>query len=165
MTFTVSSLGLSNADRAWDYNDTQRYKRPAATVFGKIKPLRDRSEVFKRVQGLRAVKVSFFQDLLSLEPGDPWHRQICPHIDQCDLFFLFWSKAASESVGVDEEVEYAILRKAGNDDAPPEIVPVILESRRPAPPPELSYLHFDDYIMSMINEEAVSKPAESEAAT
>jgi hypothetical protein len=59
MTFTVGSLGLSNADRAWDYNDTQRYERPAATVFGKIKLLRDLSEVLKRVQLLRAVKVSF----------------------------------------------------------------------------------------------------------
>jgi hypothetical protein len=79
---------------------------------------------------------------------------------------LFWSKAASESDGVHKEVEYARAKKAGNDDAPPEIVPVTPESPPPPPPTKLGHLYFNDYIMSMINEEeAVSKPAASEAAT
>jgi hypothetical protein len=108
----------------------------------------DRAEVLKRVQMLSRLGIDYFQDLLSFEPGDRWERELYRHIDESDLFLLFWSNAARESKWVREEVRYALARKGGEDDLPPAIVPVIIEGPPPAPPPdELAHLHFNDYMV------------------
>jgi hypothetical protein len=108
----------------------------------------DRTEVLKRVQLLRPLRIRFFQDVLDLEPGDRWERQLYRHIDESDLFLLFWSKAARESRWVQEEIRYALRRKGGDEAAPPAILPVILEGPPPpGPPEELAHLHFDDYML------------------
>jgi serine/threonine protein kinase len=108
----------------------------------------DRIEVLKRVQMLRPLRIRFFQDVLDLAPGDRWERQLYRHIDESDLFLLFWSKAARESRWVRKELLYALSRKGGDDDAPPAILPVILEGPPPPKPPEeLADLHFDDYML------------------
>jgi hypothetical protein len=113
---------------------------------------KDRPEVLKRVQMLNLTKIKFFQDLLTLEAGDQWEEQIYEYINKSDVFFLFWSKAASESTWVRREVEYALKRKAGQEEAAPEIIPVIIEGPPPAPPPqELSFLHFNDRLIYFIN--------------
>ena len=57
----------------------------------------DRNEVLKRVQMLRLFRIKYFQDLLDLEPGQRWANALYRHIDNCDLFLLFWSKAARDS--------------------------------------------------------------------
>ena len=114
----------------------------------------DRAEVLKRVQMLNLVHVKFFQDLLTLEPGDDWERLLYQYIDQSDVFYLFWSHAASESEWVKKEIVYAIKRKAGNEEAAPEIVPVIIEGPPVIKPPEdLSFLHFNDKFMYFISAE------------
>jgi hypothetical protein len=124
-----------------------RYKQAFISYASK-----DREEVLKRVQMLNLAKIKFFQDLLTLEPGDSWEHLIYKYIDESDVFFLFWSQAASESKWVKKEVAYAISRKAASDEAPPEIVPVIIEGPPPAKPPEeLSYLHFNDKFIYFIN--------------
>jgi hypothetical protein len=44
-----------------------------------------------------------------------------------------------------KEARYAVARKASDDLAPPEIVPVVIEGPPPVPPPsDLAHLHFDD---------------------
>jgi hypothetical protein len=112
----------------------------------------DRSEVLKRVQMLNLAKIKFFQDLLTLEPGDSWERLLYEYIDKSDVFFLFWSRAASESEWVRREVEYAIKAKTDEREAGPEIIPVIIEGPPPArPPAELSFLHFNDKLLYFIN--------------
>jgi hypothetical protein len=113
---------------------------------------KDRPEVLKRVQMLNLAKIKFFQDLLTLEPGDSWERLLYEYIDKSDVFFLFWSKAASESEWVRREVEYAIKAKTDEREAGPEIIPVIIEGPPPArPPAELSFLHFNDKLLYFIN--------------
>lgn len=108
----------------------------------------DRAEVLKRVQMLAGLKIKFFQDVIDLEPGARWERQLYRHIDECDLFLLFWSSAAKQSEWVLNEVRYALARKRDDDTSPPEIIPVIIEGPPPvAPPPELSHLHFNDYLV------------------
>ena len=112
----------------------------------------DRAEVLKRVQMLNLAKIKFFQDLLTLEPGDSWEKLLYDYIDKSDVFFLFWSRAASESEWVKREIEYAIKAKTNEGEAGPEIIPVIIEGRPPArPPAELSFLHFNDKLLYFIN--------------
>ena len=109
--------------------------------------MKDLPEVIKRVQMLRFEGISYFQDLLKLEPGDRWERKLYHYIDRSDLFLLFWSTNAKQSKWVLEEVRYAIKRKGDNEFAPPEIFPVIIEGPPPPEPPkELAHLHFNDYL-------------------
>lgn len=108
----------------------------------------DRSEVLDRVQMLEAVGIKYFQDLLSLDPGDRWEKKLYENIDKCDLFLLFWSQHAKDSKWVIKEAEYALARKGGDDDAPPEVKPVIIEGPPIVlPPPSLEALHFNDRII------------------
>ena len=105
----------------------------------------DRAEVLKRVQMLSILREKFFQDFISLEPGQQWEPAIREAIDRSDVIFLFWSKAASASTEVRKEILYAIARRAGDENAAPAIHPVVIEGPPPPDPPtELKFLHFDD---------------------
>jgi hypothetical protein len=108
----------------------------------------DRDKVLARVQMLRLEGIGFFQDVLDLEPGERWERSLYRHIDEADLFLLFWSTAAKGSPWVRREVAYALARRGGDDLSPPEIHPVIVEGP-PAIPPweELAHLHFNDPLL------------------
>jgi len=114
----------------------------------------DREKVLARVQMLKAVGIRYFQDILSLDPGDRWERKLYQYIDECDLFLLFWSSAARDSEWVLKEVRYALDRKAGDELAPPEVRPVIIEGPPIVPPPpELSSLHFNDPLIYFMTEQ------------
>lgn len=111
----------------------------------------DRAEVLRRVQMLRIAGLEAFQDVLDLEPGERWERALYRHIDECDVFLLFWSRAAAASPWVAKEIEYALARKADGEDSPPDIQPVPLEGPPPVPPPaSLSALHFNDALLAHI---------------
>lgn len=100
----------------------------------------DRPEVLRRVPMLSAVGIRYFQDILSLEPGDEWHSQIHEWIDQSDVFLLFWSSHARSSKWVEDEWRHALKRPLKGF-----IRPVIIEGPPiPAPPQELAHLHFSD---------------------
>jgi hypothetical protein len=120
----------------------------------------DRAEVLRCVQMLTLLKIKCFQDLLSLKPGERWEKALYRYIDESDVFFLFWSAAANKSEWIEKEVRYALDRKSGNDEIPPEIVPVILQGPPEVPPP--SYLpeyHFNDPFAYFIKAElAMRKP-------
>jgi len=105
----------------------------------------DRKEVLKRVQGLAITGIEVFQDVLNLEPGDRWEKELYRHIDDCDLFLLFWSTAAKESKWVLKEVLYALERQ-GEDGlhSPIEGPPPV------SPPDELQHLHFNDKLLYLI---------------
>lgn len=108
---------------------------------------RDRRQVLERVQMLQSVGITTFQDVLDLDPGDRWERQLYRRIDECDLFLLFWSTNARESEWVRREARCALDRQGGDELAPPAIRPVIIEGPPiPAPWPELSHLHFGDRV-------------------
>jgi hypothetical protein len=108
----------------------------------------DRTEVLKRTQMLERCGVRYFQDLLSLKPGDRWEKELYREIDRSDLFLLFWSTAARESRWVQKEVQYALDRQRQSEDDLPEIVPVMIEGPPvPEPPAYLSHLHFNDRLL------------------
>ena len=111
----------------------------------------DRAEVIKRVQMLSTLRINYFQDILHLDPGDRWEQKLYRHIDQADLFLLFWSSAARNSKWVRKEIRYALDRK-GPRDSPPEIVPVVIEGPPPpAPWPELENLHLTDRLLYLMS--------------
>jgi hypothetical protein len=116
---------------------------------------KDRDEVLARVQMLTAVGIRYFQDVLSLEPGERWAQRLEAGIDDCDLFLLFWSSRAKQSEWVRKEVDYALQRKAGDDLRPPEIRPVLLVERPIAEPwEELADLHFNDRLLAFMSPES-----------
>jgi hypothetical protein len=111
----------------------------------------DRAEVIKRAQGLKAGGTSFFNDLLSLEPGERWEKRLYQEIDSCDVFYLFWSSQAKASEWVMKETEYALARRAASEDGAPDIIPVIIEGPpSPSPPDSLKDIHFDDCLFYVL---------------
>jgi hypothetical protein len=110
----------------------------------------DRAEVLKRVQMLKILGITFFQDVLSLEPGDRWARKLYRTIDECDVFYLFWSTHSKASEWVGREVDYAVGLKKGDEDRPPDIVPIPVEQPIPSPPESLAHLHFNDALLAHI---------------
>jgi hypothetical protein len=122
----------------------------------------DRSEVLKRAQALRAVRVDFFHDLLSIDPGEQWAPRLFQEIDRCDLFLIFWSSNAAKSEWVRRESEYALDRRKKSVDDLPDIAPIILEFPIPAPPESMRGIHFNDslgYIIAaaQLEQSAVSQ--------
>lgn len=110
----------------------------------------DRAEVIKRAQGLKAGGTNFFNDLLSLEPGERWERKLYEEIDRCDVFYLFWSPQAKASEWVMKETEYALSRRASRD-GDPDIIPVIIgPPPPPAPPESLKDIHFSDSLIYVL---------------
>jgi len=111
----------------------------------------DLNEVISKVQMLSHLSISFFQDVLNLKPGDRWEQKLYKHIDDCDVFFLFWSTNAKKSEWVRKEANYALDRKKGVDVNPPEIKPVIIEKPPLEPWEELKHLHFNDALIYFKN--------------
>ena len=117
--------------------------------------------MLRRLQLLAIVGIDFFQDVLSLEPGDRFERRIEAGIDRCDLFLLFWSSEAKRSEWVRKEVQLALSRNAGNELSPPEIRPVIVEGPPTVEPwDELAHLHFNDRMLHFMNPRIVPDVAD-----
>jgi hypothetical protein len=107
----------------------------------------DRAKVLARVQALRAVGIKVFQDLLSLDPGERWEKELYRRIEARDGFLLFWSSAAKASDWVEREWRYA-LQTRGDE----VIVPIPIEGPPvPDPPAELRQLHFNDRLLYFMN--------------
>jgi hypothetical protein len=113
----------------------------------------DRPEVLKRAQALRAARIDFFQDFLSIDPGQRWERRLYEEIERCDLFLLFWSKSAAQSEWVLREAELAVTRQNTSPNEEPDITPIILEGP-PVPEPipdSLKHLQFNDHLLYFIS--------------
>jgi hypothetical protein len=122
----------------------------------------DRAEVLKRVQMLSIQRQKYFQDFITIEPGQAWEPVIREAIDKCDVVYLFWSRAASASTEVKKELMYAVARQAKNATASPAILPIVIQGPPPADPPaELSFLHFDDKFSYLIFAAEASSRRES----
>jgi hypothetical protein len=108
---------------------------------------KDREEVAARIQGIQkgAPGIDIFWDRHSLRSGQQWEATIRQEIPARDVFYLFWSLAASRSPWVDKEWHCA-LETRGIDYIDP--VPLVPPEDVP-PPPELGgALHFNDWILA-----------------
>jgi hypothetical protein len=138
----VAAAEVSRATKV----EASRYRRAFVSYSSE-----DRAEVLKRVQGSRIAGLEIFQDALDLDPGERWERRLYEEIRRCDVFLLFWSHAASASIWVGKEIEYALSLKEGHDDRPPDIQPVPIEGPPiPKPPENLCHLHFNDALLAHI---------------
>ena len=112
----------------------------------------DRVHVLKAAQLLDALNMKYFQDILSLSPGERSEKRLYEEIKNCDVFLLFWSHNARASEWVIREAEFALQHSA---TAPAqdgiEIVPVLLEGPpAPLPPASLGAILFNDPIRHII---------------
>jgi hypothetical protein len=106
----------------------------------------DRQLVISRVQGIKKVapNLDVFIDVDSLRSGTYWEQEIERRIPESDVFYLFWSRRARQSVWVEKEWRLAYSAK-GLDF----IDPVPLESPELAPPPpELAAKNFREPLLA-----------------
>lgn len=109
----------------------------------------DRAEVLNGARVLDVVGMEHFLDV-QLSPGERWEQRLYEEIDACDLFQLFWSSNAKESVWVRREAAHALCRERAEPGGIPHIQPVIVEGPpTPRPWPELSALHFGDRLAAL----------------
>jgi HEAT repeat protein len=109
----------------------------------------DREQVLARLQGMLKVfpDLDMFLDVLALRSGEKWEQRIYEEISTREMFYLFWSIAASRSRWVESEWRMALAVR-GLD----YIDPVPLQPASVAPPPaELSALHFNDWTLAIDN--------------
>ncbi|HEY9611155.1 toll/interleukin-1 receptor domain-containing protein [Allocoleopsis sp.] len=144
---SITSAAASTTKEPQPVGDAARVYKKAFVSYSS----KDRQEVLKRVQGITATGMKVFQDILDLEPGQRWEKELYRNIDECDLFLLFWSTAAKESKWVLKEALYALERQEKDGLNAPAIIPVIIEGPPVvSPPDELQHLHFNDKLLYLI---------------
>ncbi len=147
---SIFKIGVEEKDKIKTNNQNSHKVKKFKTAFISYSSS-DRTEVLKRVQMLPHFNVDFFQDVISLTPGERWEKELYKNIDNCDVFFLFWSQSAKDSKWVAKEIEYAINLAKNSEDKIPVIHPIPLEGPPViSPPPELGHLHFNDGILYFI---------------
>jgi tetratricopeptide (TPR) repeat protein len=103
----------------------------------------DLDEVLSRIQGMQKIMpdLDVFLDVVKLRSGEDWEKRLWNVIPESDVFYLFWSAAAKESIWVEKEWRCA-LSSRGVDFIDP--VPLVSPEEVP-PPEELSKMHFNDW--------------------
>jgi hypothetical protein len=110
----------------------------------------DMAEVLRRAEWLTMAGVSVLINIMDTdpykEPSQSWEESIyrdkCRVIDAADMFYLFWSEAASKSEWVSREIDYALRRQNGDPNNPPEVIGIVLGENAPPPPEKLASLNF-----------------------
>jgi HEAT repeat protein len=107
---------------------------------------KDRNKVLGRIQGMLKMlpDLDVFLDVASLRSGENWRNRLSKEILSREIFFLFWSLAASKSTWVEKEWRTALDGKGLNFISP---VPLISPEEVP-PPTELSSLHFNEWTLA-----------------
>ncbi len=126
---------LGSAKLVWSEIKTRRPRKGFASY-----ARQDTLGVMARVDGLEAAApdLEVFVDVEQLRNGEHWEQRLREEVLSRDVLYLFWSRAARESVWVDREWRWAY--EAHGIDS---ICPVALEPPSEAPPPpELATLHF-----------------------
>ena len=77
------------------------------------------------------------RDVHVLRSGEKWHPALLKHIEQADIFQLYWSDNAKHSTYVEQEWRHALKQAR-----PSFIRPLYWEHPMPDPPLELDEIHF-----------------------
>lgn len=87
-----------------------------------------------------ALGIHLFVDRDDLLAGEPWRAVLAEVIPECDLFQLFWSHAAKDSLNVATEIQFALDRATNVGSR--FIRGLYWELPMPAPPEQLAESHF-----------------------
>ena len=92
------------------------------------------------VSALRSVpsRLAYLQQIDALRRDQGFGDDLKRAIDESDVFQLFWSEHSAQSPALRAEWEYALTLKRGEGF----VRPVYWDIRLPAPPPQLTALHF-----------------------
>jgi hypothetical protein len=93
-------------------DDVLRMKIRPRTAFASYAS-EDRDEVLGRIQGMLKTlpELDVFLDVASLRSGENWADRLQTEIESRDIFYLFWSLAASRSPWVKKEWRTALRTK------------------------------------------------------
>jgi uncharacterized protein YjbI with pentapeptide repeats len=98
---------------------------------------KDRAIVDRLERAYRVLGMEYLRDVRILRSGEKWNPALLDKIEEADIFQLCWSYAAKGSGYVEQEWRHALgLRRSYF------IRPVYWEKPMPAPPSELSDMHF-----------------------
>jgi hypothetical protein len=133
----------SRSEQLLDVTDTASWIRSAFASYA----TQDRPKVLSRIQGMLKLlpQLDIFLDVVTLRAGDRWEERVREEIASRDVFYLFWSMAASISHWVAGEWRLALTTR-GLDYISP--VPLVSPAAVP-PPPELAALHFNDWTLAL----------------
>ena len=85
----------------------------------------------------KALGMKMLRDVEVLRSGEQWNPRLLDLIEEADIFQLYWSAAAKRSPDVEQEWRFALEHCREH-----LIRPVYWSLPMPAPPVELSHLHF-----------------------
>ena len=85
----------------------------------------------------KALGMKMLRDVEVLRSGEQWNARLLDLIEEADIFQLYWSAAAKRSPYVEQEWRFALEQRREH-----LIRPVYWSQPMPAPPAELSHLHF-----------------------
>jgi hypothetical protein len=88
-------------------------------------------------QAYTVLGMQSLRDVRVLRSGEEWHPALLRHIEQADIFQLYWSHNAKHSTYVEHEWRHALKQTR-----PSFIRPLYWEQPMPDPPPELAAIHF-----------------------
>jgi hypothetical protein len=100
---------------------------------------RDNDIVRTFKQAYEALGHNVLVDFETLRSGQYWNEELMRMIERANVFQLFWSENSSRSDYCRQEWQYALGLKRGEGF----IRPVYWKEPLPAPPAELSAIHFD----------------------
>ncbi|MBZ0315549.1 MAG: dephospho-CoA kinase [Anaerolineae bacterium] len=149
------TIGLNLAESKVELPTTEhRYRSAFASYASK-----DREEVVSVIQGMKkaAPHLNIFLDAWSLHSGSKWQSELVKAIESSDIFYLFWSEAASHSEWVEREWRYALNAK-GIDFIDP--VPLVAPMLAPPPPELAEHLHFNDWILAFKRLKSNNQPSD-----
>ncbi|MFC1552255.1 protein kinase [Candidatus Latescibacterota bacterium] len=108
----------------------------------------ERERVLARIQGIMKAMphLDIFLDVRDLISGDSWEECLNEEIKKRDIFYLFWSVAASNSDWVKNEWRTALKLKGIEFIDPVPLDP----PEKVSPPKELSQLHFNDWTLAYL---------------
>ena len=141
---TIENTRINN------FINTTREKFYPTTAFASY-ATENRIDVLSRIHGMKKVApdLKIFLDIFSLRSGENWQEKLEKQVINKDIFYLFWSRDAANSIWVEREWKLAL-----NNRGLSYIDPVPLEDVRDAPPPaELKSLHFHDLYIPYIQYE------------
>jgi hypothetical protein len=125
----------SNADQPDTQVTTDPYQRIFLSYSHKDALIVQQLERAYTVLGMQSLR-----DVHVLRSGEEWHPALLRHIEQADVFQLYWSHNAKHSTYVEHEWRHALTQTR-----PSFIRPLYWEQPMPDPPPELAAIHFAYY--------------------